>query len=303
MTWLFSKALMQDFKNSRSLPGQAGEFSAVSCSDGEPSAQLNVMPTQHKFWRNDKTMEFSDLSRFGLTCAVLTESHGAELLTWFLEGFPAKTSHSLARERESAAQGLACGHTCGESFAKFDPGKSMWRIAQHSLFEDWESSLATWPRWGLMRNGECFHVTTLAEFTYENVSGLKLPTPRACTAMAARITPNTAAAKHPNLETVLARLILPTIVANEGKGSSKRRYIGSPDFRGGKMSEALRTCEQDPIYLNPLFAELVMMWPLGWTDLKPLETDKFPEWLQQHGACLAAHQLRENPNTQTRQQG
>jgi hypothetical protein len=78
-------------------------------------------------------------------------------------------------------------------------------------------------------------------------------------------------------------LMIPTLGANEGKGSSKKRFIGSPDYRGAKMSEALRTCENDPIYLNPLFAESVMMWPLGWTDLKPLEMDKFQEWQQQHG--------------------
>jgi DNA (cytosine-5)-methyltransferase 1 len=63
---------------------------------------------------------------------------------------------------------------------------------------------------------------------------------------------------------------------------TEKRYLGSPEYRGAKMSEGLRTCETDPIYLNPLFAELTMMWPLGWTDLKPLETAKFQEWQQQH---------------------
>jgi len=26
-----------------------------------------------------------------------------------------------------------------------------------------------------------------------------------------------------------------------------------------------------------------MLWPVGWTDLKPLEMDKFPYVQQQHG--------------------
>jgi len=120
------------------------------------------------------------------------------------------------------------------------------------------------------------------EFIYENAPGLSLPTPRSCTAMSAQITENTANAKFPNLETIIARLTLPTIGANEYKGASKNRFINSPDFHGAKMSEGLRTCETDPIYLNPSFAELVMMWPMGWTDLKPLAMDKFQEWLQQH---------------------
>ena len=35
--------------------------------------------------------------------------------------------------------------------------------------------------------------------------------------------------------------------------------------------------------LNPTWVEWLMGWPIGWTDLKPLETDKFQVWLQQHG--------------------
>lgn len=82
MSWLFSQAL-------------AGEYSADTSLAGEQFAQLNVMPTQHKFSRNDKTMESSELSRFGLTCAVLTESHGRELLTSFLEDFRARLTWNL----------------------------------------------------------------------------------------------------------------------------------------------------------------------------------------------------------------
>ena len=37
--------------------------------------------------------------------------------------------------------------------------------------------------------------------------------------------------------------------------------------------------------LNPTWVEWLMGWPLGWTDLKPLETVKFQQWLQQHGCC------------------
>lgn len=59
-------------------------------------------------------------------------------------------------------------------------------------------------------------------------------------------------------------LWLPTIGANEGKGAGKTRFRGSPDFRGAKMSEGLRACETDPIYLNPWFAALVMGFPKEW---------------------------------------
>ena len=35
--------------------------------------------------------------------------------------------------------------------------------------------------------------------------------------------------------------------------------------------------------LNPEWVEWLMGWPIGWTDLKPLETDKFQQWLNLHG--------------------
>ena len=35
--------------------------------------------------------------------------------------------------------------------------------------------------------------------------------------------------------------------------------------------------------INPCFMESIMGYPIGWTDLKPLEMDRFHRWLQQHG--------------------
>jgi len=39
---------------------------------------------------------------------------------------------------------------------------------------------------------------------------------------------------------------------------------------------------------TPTNHEWMMGWPIGWTDLKPLETGKCLSWLQQHTACLEA---------------
>jgi len=144
--------------------------------------------------------------------------------------------------------GQGCGLRCLESLAKYDQEKSTWKIAQRSLFEVSEESLETWPRWGMTVSGESFRAETLAAFTYEKGSGLSLP----------------------------------TTGANEYRQASSKRFIGSPDFRGAKMSEGLRTCATDPTCLSPSFSELVIGFPLGWSDLNPLEMHKFQEWLQQH---------------------
>lgn len=36
-------------------------------------------------------------------------------------------------------------------------------------------------------------------------------------------------------------------------------------------------------YPHPLRVEEMMGWPVGWTELEPLETDKFRQWLDSHG--------------------
>jgi hypothetical protein len=73
------------------------------------------------------------------------------------------------------------------------------------------------------------------------------PTPRSCSAMAATLTDQ--GQRFPNLETVMAHTDQATI--------------------GGK--------------LNPTWVEWLMGWPLGWTDLKPLATDKCHSVPQQPG--------------------
>jgi hypothetical protein len=42
--------------------------------------------------------------------------------------------------------------------------------------------------------------------------------------------------------------------------------------------------QTQPTALNPEWVEWLMGWPEGWTDLRPLATDKFQQWLRAHGA-------------------
>lgn len=140
MSRLFSQALVE-------------EFSATTSLAGEPCAQLNVMPTPHKFWRSDKTMEPSQLSRFGLKCAPLTADRGEELLTSFRAAFPARTSAHLEAAPKSKERDPAFGKTWRESSARVDLPTSTWRT-HHCLWDEalqWSS--VTLPAWGLMRVG------------------------------------------------------------------------------------------------------------------------------------------------------
>jgi len=79
---------------------------------------------------------------------------------------------------------------------------------------------------------------------------------------------------------------LPTIVKSEYKGTGKKRWWQSDEYRGAKMAEGVRTSKSDPVYLSPSFCENAMMWPIMWTGLAPLATDKFQQWRRSHGDCL-----------------
>lgn len=163
MSWLFSQALVE-------------EYSAGTSLAGEPCAQLNVMPTPHKFWRQDKTMDASDHSRFGLTSQLLTEGPGLELLTSYLAASHARTSAKGALAPASPESEAAFGPTWHGSFAKYDPVTSSWKTQQGSLLEDSTVFSETWPKWGSMQGGVCYLRPSLAPTTYANASGL-LPTP------------------------------------------------------------------------------------------------------------------------------
>ncbi|EMO94506.1 C-5 cytosine-specific DNA methylase domain protein [Leptospira interrogans str. UI 13372] len=100
----------------------------------------------------------------------------------------------------------------------------------------------------------------------------------------------------------------PTPVASSGSGN---RSLGSLKFRPSLTEMARKNMwptptssmqsevdfvqarypiKDRPVYsevnggpLNPMWVEWLMGWPLGWTDLEPLETAKFQWWLKSHG--------------------
>jgi len=204
--------------------------------------------------------------------------------------------------------------------ARYDPVTSLWKTPQCSLLGDYTEFSETWPRWGLMQDGVSYQRQTLVRPIKETESG-SWPTPRSCSAMAATITPDSAWAENrfPNLETVVGRRLWPTPDASS-RGPTKdynpksksqsgrtlqsfvakfptpqasdnrdRGNMSNPAIQRriamGKQIMLSQSVDQNSGQLNPTWVEWLMGWPLGWTDLKPLATDKFRSWLQQHGDC------------------
>jgi len=106
-------------------------------------------------------MDFSRLSRFGMTFKPLTASRGEELLMSYLEAFHVKTLAQQEKAQELMENEAECGEKWRGSFVKYDPDSSLWRTHQCSLLGDLEEFSETWPQWGLMRNGECWEQQTL----------------------------------------------------------------------------------------------------------------------------------------------
>jgi hypothetical protein len=100
--------------------------------------------------------------------------------------------------------------------------------------------------------------------------------------MAATITPESAwdENRFPNLETIVGRRLWPTPRTKGMCGGT-----GSWELlkKNTTIEEARKMGAGNGGKLNPMWVEWLMGWPLGWTDLKPLETDKFHKWQDEHG--------------------
>ena len=159
-----------------------------------------------------------------------------------------------------------------------------------------------------MRDGECWEQTMPAHLIAESESGL-WPTPTVACADGGQ---KCRGDKRKN-ELLLSGAVrmFPTPTANEDAagrpGAKMQRMLGNhPDIRNwstptardanslkkvmrGKWSKEAgqEIIEPLPVQvggtLNPTWVEWLMGWPLGWTSLDHLGTDRFQQWLRLHG--------------------
>ena len=277
MSWLFSQVLVEEYLGENSL-------------DGEQSVQLSGKPIQQAYCAPDKMMAFSRLSRFGMTYKPLTANLGEELLTLYLEDFHARTSQLQEMEMDSMENEAECGEKWHGLLARFDQDMHLWRTVQCSLLEDLNESLQTLPQWGMTVGGELYLLPTLVQNTKEEESGLWR-------------TPDTGAGgtsgllkegktHRENGQPIQVRLVdqvnnprlWPTPQASDNRD---RGNMSNPSIQRrvaiGKQIMLSQSVDPNSGQLNPTWVEWLMGWPQGWTDLKPLEMDKFHCVQQQLG--------------------
>ena len=265
MSWLFSQALVEEYLAANSL-------------DGEQSALSNGNPIQQAYCAPDKMTVFSRLSRFGMTYKPLTDIPGEELLMWYLEDFHAKTSAQQEKVMDLTESDQECGVTWRGWLAKYDLDLCSWKTPQCSLLGEEPESLATLPRWGMTVDGLLWEQPMLEPITKGTECGLWARQHRDFRSGQAKRWDDPKRSR--NLNDQVAKWPTPRTAGmcggtgswellNKNTTKEEARQMGAGN--GGK--------------LNPTWVEWLMGWPLGWTDLRPLATDKSLSVPQKHGDC------------------
>jgi len=368
--------------------GQAAESSEDCCTGGELLPPLRSKITHAEFYCNGKLTESYLDSLSGTMYAPLTEPSGEEGSMSSAEASRAKISVAPGKVLALLEQEAVYGVRWRESFAKLDRDTSSWKTRQCLLLGGLESFSETWPKWGMMRDGECSERVMPVLPTSGTGSGYwrtpnasdgeggimemregasghyKLrdhvmpvnakmwPTPSAnedatgtpdgkmqwmltqaaksgCTTRKEykdggtktrqtwptpttmdhvdrkKMRPSRAATGRTTgylSEAILPKMWrTPTAAETKNQAFSNQIYLqnqvgavpkkwptptqsdgmGGPGNSGRAGGENLRT--QCKGQLNPSWVEWLMGWPIGWTDLRPLEMDRFRAWLRSHG--------------------
>jgi DNA (cytosine-5)-methyltransferase 1 len=301
MSWLFSRAL-----------GVAS--SEVISSDGALYVPSSATPTPRAFSLPVKTTDACPRFRSGMTCERLTADRGEAVLTWCLEASLARVSAPPGTAPDLTTRAPASGQSRPASLAKYDPATSSWRTAQCSLLGGLDVFSQTWPRWGTMRDGECWGHATPARPTNVTASGSwltptkwdrKLAGEKETKMMLLYEHGTNVPDTYKRLRSQVAARNWPTQSksdADGGPGSNGRegglnlraavRVWPTPtkhDHKdcGTSPSQAGRNSQTLPVavggQMNPTWVEWLMGWPLGWTDLRASATDRFRQWCDSHG--------------------
>lgn len=240
---------------------EQGEVSSAGCfSDIPQSVLLNLNLTAEKSYSNGNETESYPSSQSGMMSAPSTATRGEEKSMSSAGVFLAKTSQLQTQKAEVLmVSEVDYGVKCVELLAKYDQNTFLWKTAQCLLFEVESESLRILPKWGMTANGELWEVAIPKALCEETECGY-----------------------------------LPATVASDGKHHGKEKWITNSRAKRKANGKSPPTEKITYAYYEsgiqtkyfPEISEDVMHWPIGWTDLLPLEMGKMQLWQQQHGEFL-----------------
>jgi hypothetical protein len=267
MSWHFSRAL-------------AEEYLRVNSSGGELSAQLKLSPIQSLFLHKDRMKQFSRLSRYGMTFGILEESLGEELLTWYRGDFLAKPSQ---QQRTGDQQQTTSGLKCTASWSKLDPNSFSPRTYQSKQSQKQQQT-------AVKADIELLHSPFLRRTWAQTITDPDIGFLHTPTTAANYLAPSMY--KHQGCKNYIRVFGQKSPRAGQQNLSTKGTDSTAQD--SDKQNEGAKRwpyeANESP-RPNPIDQEWLMGWPPGWTDIKPLEMDRYQQWRQQHfSPCVTSQQ-------------
>lgn len=244
--------------------GQEEDFSVAKYLDGLRSARSRSNGTHEKSSFNDSEMDSLKSSQSGTTSVPSTADPGEGSSMLSAEGSPARTSVVQVKVRDLPEPVAAFGSSICESLKRLCLVLSSRKTVRCCVPVDLAPSSKDLPAWGMTFDGACWELGTSVRIIGGTECGSLL---------------DTSMIKHK-----WRKNMWPTPCASDGSGSG---LLGQRSDRDGPPTNLKGYLSMNEKWLYPPVAvvEWLIGWPLGWTDLKPLATDKFRSWLQQHGIC------------------
>lgn len=281
------------------LRGAAAESWEEGSWAGAPDALLNSLPFAVRSYLLDNETASCTPSPFGTTSAPLTAGHGEEASISFQEGSRVRTLVLPAREIGKMETLSSSGFKWPGSFAKYSPDSCSWRTRQCLLLGGLAEFSETWPKWGLMHDGECLALKTPERHTFGTGSGL-WPTPtandaknnggpsqfaRSTIALNVRVKMETFPPKSSDTHGGgKSAFNSPLGRTAGGKRTPPWATPNATDWKNRQKAKQNRCLPREVGgKLHPDWVEWLMGWPIGWTASEPLEMAKFRQFLNLHG--------------------
>jgi hypothetical protein len=283
------------------LQEQAEEYSE-ECSLATPQLQQSKSNhTAKKCLEQGSGTESCQSSLSTETSKNSMEDHGGEKSTSLQADSRAKTSVQRVKVQELPAHVQDFGKSMRDLLEKSGLNLSLPKTHHCFALGGLELYSKTLPRWGMMQDGACWELGTLVRPTKETECGF-WPTPSANKTTASgelvnadgspwdgESKPHSQKTGKPVQTALMDKVIhtWPTPTRRDYKGTNAPEGLTRKDGKSrlDQLPNAVAyggTQTPQKGQLNPSWVEWLMGWPIGWTDLKPLETDRFRNVQQWH---------------------